>query len=51
MHYIALGKVYVEMGKKEEGRRLIEKGLAMQNTEKDDPETKQEGEEVLAKAK
>ena len=51
MHYIALGKVYVEMGKKEEGCRLIEKGLAMQNTEKDDPQTKQEGEEILAKAK
>jgi tetratricopeptide (TPR) repeat protein len=51
MHYIALGKVYVEMGKKEEGCRLIEKGLAMQNTEKDDPETKQEGEEILAKAR
>lgn len=51
MHYIALGKVYVEMGKKEEGCRLIEKGLAMQNTEKDDPQTKQEGEEILAKAR
>jgi len=51
MHYIALGKTYVEMGKKEEGCRLIQKGLAMQCTEKDDQETKQEGEEVLAKAK
>jgi tetratricopeptide (TPR) repeat protein len=51
MHYIALGTVYVEMGKKEAGCRLIEKGLAMQNTEKDDPETKREGEEVLAKTK
>ncbi len=51
MHYIALGKVYVEMGKKEEGCRLIEKGLAMQNTEKDDPQTKHEGEEILAKAR
>jgi predicted Zn-dependent protease len=51
MHYIALGEVYVEMGKKEEGCRLIEKGLAMQNTEKDDPQTKHEGEEILAKAR
>ena len=51
MHYIALGKVYVEMGKKDEGCRLIQKGLAMQCTEKDDPETKHEGEETLAKAK
>jgi tetratricopeptide (TPR) repeat protein len=49
MHYIALGTVYVEMGKKDEGRRLIQKGLAMENTEKDDPETKHEGEEILAK--
>jgi tetratricopeptide (TPR) repeat protein len=51
MHYIALGKVYVEMGKKDEGCRLIQKGLAMQCTEKDDPETKREGEEALAKAR
>ena len=49
MHYIALGTVDVEMDKKEEGCRLIEKGLAMENTEKDDPETKREGEAVLAK--
>ncbi|MBV8101722.1 MAG: tetratricopeptide repeat protein [Verrucomicrobia bacterium] len=49
MHYIALGTVDVEMGKNDEGRRLIEKGLAMENTEKDDPETKHEGEAVLAK--
>lgn len=49
MHYIALGTVYVEMGKKEEGCHLIQKGLAMQNTEKDDPDFKRQGEEVLAK--
>jgi tetratricopeptide (TPR) repeat protein len=51
MHYLALGEVYVEMGKKEEGCRLIEKGLAMKNTEKDDPQTKHEAEEILAKAR
>jgi tetratricopeptide (TPR) repeat protein len=51
MHYIALGKVYVEMGKKDEGCRLIQKGLGMQCTEKDDPQTKHEGEEVLAKTR
>jgi tetratricopeptide (TPR) repeat protein len=49
MHYIALGTVYVEMGRKDDGCHLIEKGLGMQNTEKDDPETKHQGEEVLAK--
>jgi tetratricopeptide (TPR) repeat protein len=51
MHYIALGKVYVEMGKRDEGCRLIQKGLGMQCTEKDDPQTKHEGEEVLAKTR
>lgn len=51
MHYIALGKVYVEMGKKDEGCRLIQEGLGMQCTEKDDPQTKHEGEEVLAKTR
>ena len=51
MHYIALGKVYVEMGKRDEGCRLIQKGLGMQCTEKDDPQTKHEGEEILAKTR
>jgi tetratricopeptide (TPR) repeat protein len=51
MHYIALGTVYVEMGRKDEGRHLIEKGLTMQNTEKDDVQVKQDGEQVLAKLK
>jgi tetratricopeptide (TPR) repeat protein len=49
MHYIELGRVYAQMGRTEEARRLISKGLAMPNTEKDDPETKRQGEEVLAK--
>jgi tetratricopeptide (TPR) repeat protein len=49
MHYIELGQVYAEMGRTDEARRLISQGLAMQNTEKDDPETKQQGREVLAK--
>jgi len=49
MHYIELGQVYAQMGRTEEARRLIAKGLAMQDTEKDDPETKRQGQEVLAK--
>ena len=49
MHYIELGRVYAQMGRTEEARRLITKGLAMQDTEKDDPETKRQGQEVLAK--
>ena len=49
MHYIELGRVYAHMGRTEDARRLITKGLSMQDTEKDDPETKQHGREELAK--
>jgi tetratricopeptide (TPR) repeat protein len=49
MHYIELGEVYAQMGRTDEARRLITKGLAMQDTEKDDPETKRQGQAVLAK--
>src|SRR5260370_28908085 len=48
MHYIELGCVYAHMGRTEDARNLISKGLAMQDTEKDDPETKRHGQEVLA---
>jgi tetratricopeptide (TPR) repeat protein len=49
MHYIELGRAYAQMGKTEEARRLIEKGLSMPSTEKDDPETKRRGQDTLAK--
>lgn len=49
MHYIELGRVYAQMGRVAEARQLIDKGLAMKETEKDDPETKRRGEEELAK--
>ena len=49
MHYIELGRIYAEMGRKQEAREFINKGLAMPDTEKDDPETKQRGRETLAK--
>jgi tetratricopeptide (TPR) repeat protein len=49
MHYIELGRIYAQMGKKEEAREVINKGLAMPNIEKDDPETKQRGRETLSK--
>jgi tetratricopeptide (TPR) repeat protein len=49
MHYIELGRIYAQMGRKEEAREFINKGLAMPDTEKDDPETKQRGRETLAK--
>ncbi len=48
MHYIELGRVYANMGRTGEARSLITKGLAMRDTEKDDPETKRQGQELLA---
>jgi tetratricopeptide (TPR) repeat protein len=47
MHYIELGRAYAQMGRTTEARRFIEKGLAMPNVEKDDPETKRRGRETL----
>jgi tetratricopeptide (TPR) repeat protein len=49
MHYIELGRIYAQMGRGDEARRFLIKGLAMPNTEKDDPETKLRGLEVLEK--
>ena len=47
IHYIELGCTYAQMGQKAEAKQFIEKGLAMPNVGKDDPETKQRGQEVL----
>jgi tetratricopeptide (TPR) repeat protein len=49
MHYVELGRAYAQMGRTADARRFIEKGLAMPNVEKDDPETKRRGQETLAK--
>jgi tetratricopeptide (TPR) repeat protein len=49
IHYIELGLVYSHMGRTTDARRVITKGLAMKETEKDDPEAKQRGRETLAK--
>ncbi|MFL6514466.1 MAG: tetratricopeptide repeat protein [Chthoniobacterales bacterium] len=49
MHYIELGRVYAQMGRTEEARKFINKGLAMPDTDKDDAETKDRGREALAK--
>ena len=49
MHYIELGRVYAQMGRKDDARQFINKGLAMPDAEKDDPETKQRGRETLQK--
>lgn len=49
MHYIELGRIYAQMGKTDEARRFLNKGLSMPDKEKDDPETKERGREALAK--
>jgi hypothetical protein len=48
MHYIELGRAYAHMGRTDEARSVIGKGLTMRDTEKDDPETKRQGKELLA---
>jgi tetratricopeptide (TPR) repeat protein len=48
MHYIELGCVYAHMRRNDDARTFITKGLAMRDTEKDDPETRRQGQEVLA---
>ena len=48
MHYIELGCVYAAMGKEDKAKEMIEYGLSLPNTEKDDPTTKAKGRQVLA---
>jgi len=45
---IELGTAYAHMGRANDARRLINQGLTMRETEKDDPEVKRLGKEVLA---
>jgi tetratricopeptide (TPR) repeat protein len=49
MHYIELGQTYAQMGRTADARKMITKGLAMPDVEKDDPELKRLGRETLAK--
>jgi tetratricopeptide (TPR) repeat protein len=49
IHHIELGRIYAQMGRKEEARKCIEEGLAMPNKEKDDPEMKEIGRQLLEK--
>jgi tetratricopeptide (TPR) repeat protein len=48
IHVVELGRTYALMGRKDEARSLITQGLAMKNTEKDDPGTKARGRATLA---
>jgi len=49
MHYVELGRTYSQMGRDEDARKFITKGLGMAETEKDDPETKNLGRQILKK--
>jgi tetratricopeptide (TPR) repeat protein len=49
IHYIELGRIYAQMGRNEDARKFIQKGLSMPNKEKDDPEMKAIGRELLKK--
>ena len=51
IHHIELGRTYAQMGKKAEARECIEKGLAMPNVGKDDPDAKERGRATLATIK
>ena len=49
MHYIELGRIYAQMGRKEDAMQFIRKGLAMPEQEKDDAEQKELGRQALKK--
>ena len=49
MHHIELGRTYKQMGRDDDARKSIMRGLALPDTEKDDPETKANGRELLKK--
>ena len=49
MHHIELGRTYKQMGRNDDARKCINTGLVLPNTEKDDPETKEIGRQILQK--
>ncbi|MFN0076771.1 MAG: hypothetical protein ACKVY0_09870 [Prosthecobacter sp.] len=49
IHHIELGRTCAAMGRKDEALKHLQRGLAMPNTEKDDPETKLRGKAALKK--
>ncbi len=49
MHFIELGIVYEAMGRDDEAKKYIEHGLVLADTDKDDPDLKRRGREVLRK--
>jgi tetratricopeptide (TPR) repeat protein len=49
IHHIELGRTYANMGRVEEAREALNRGLAMPSTEKEDEQTKQRGRDTLRK--
>ena len=49
MHCIELGRTYAQMHRDDEAKKMINKGLAMPNREKEDPESKERGRQALKK--
>lgn len=47
INYIELGHVYSEMGRTADARKVLTKGVGLKQTDKDDPEMKQRGREIL----
>ncbi len=48
-HHIELGITYAEMGRPDDARQSLERGLALPDRERDDPDTKARGREWLEK--
>ncbi len=51
IHYIELGRIYAQMGRTDDQRRMLQKGLSMPSLERDDAEMKAIGRELLKKLK
>jgi tetratricopeptide (TPR) repeat protein len=49
IHYIEIGRAYDQMGRADDARAYLKKGLAMPSKEKDDAEAKLVGRQTLAK--
>ncbi|MGI8438468.1 MAG: tetratricopeptide repeat protein [Chthoniobacterales bacterium] len=49
LSYMELGQVYSAMGRTEDAKRLLNQGLGLKQTDKEDPDMKQQGRELLTK--
>jgi Flp pilus assembly protein TadD len=47
-HHVELGRAYLALGMKDEARTELQRGLALPDREKDDPESKRRAKEALA---